>query len=86
MEEKKPIGKVSHYYTKIGVAVIDLNGSLAVGDKISIEGASTNFTQGVDSMQIEHKDVKQANRGDSIGLKVVERVREGDSVYKLMPT
>lgn len=84
MEEKKPIGKVSHYYTQIGVAVIDLNDSLAVGDKISIEGASTKFTQTVDSMQIEHKDVKQATSGDSIGLKVVERVREGDKVYKVM--
>lgn len=84
MEEKKPIGKVSHYYTKIGVAVIDLNDSLAVGDKISIEGASTKFTQTIDSMQIEHKDVKQATSGDSIGLKVVERVREGDKVYKVM--
>lgn len=84
MEEKKPIGKVSHYYTKIGVAVIDLNDSLAVGDKISIEGASTKFTQTVDSMQIEHKDVKQATSGDSIGLKVVERVREGDRVYRVM--
>jgi len=84
MEEKKPIGKVSHYYTEIGVAVIDLNDSLAVGDKISIEGASTKFTQTVDSMQIEHKDVKQATSGDSIGLKVVERVREGDKVYKVM--
>lgn len=84
MEEKKPIGKVSHYYTKIGVAVIDLNDSLAVGDKISIEGASTKFTQTIDSMQIEHEDVKQATSGDSIGLKVVERVREGDKVYKVM--
>lgn len=84
MEEKKPIGKVSHYYTKIGVAVIDLNDSLAVGDEISIEGASTKFTQTIDSMQIEHEDVKQATSGDSIGLKVVERVREGDKVYKVM--
>lgn len=84
MEEKKPIGKVSHYYAKIGVAVIDLNDSLAVGDEISIEGASTKFTQTIDSMQIEHKDVKQATSGDSIGLKVVERVREGDKVYKVM--
>ena len=86
MEQKKSVGRVSHYYTKIGVAVIDLSDSLAVGDKISIQGASTNFTQTVDSMQIEHKDVKQANSGDSIGLKVAERVREGDNVYKLIPT
>ena len=85
MVEKKPVGLVSHYYTNIGVAVIDLNDSLAVGDKISIEGASTNFTQAVDSMQIEHKDVKEAKSGDSIGLKVAERVREGDKVYKVMP-
>jgi len=84
MVEKKPVGLVSHYYTKIGVAIIDLNDSLAVGDKISIEGASTNFTQIVDSMQIEHKDVKEAKSGDSIGLKVAERVREGDKVYRVM--
>lgn len=83
MAEKKLIGTVSHYYTKIGVAVIDLKDTLSVGDQISIEGATTNLQQTVDSMQIEHENVKIANRGDSVGLKVIDRVRNGDSVYKI---
>jgi len=80
--EKELIGKITHYFTKIGVAVIDLEAPLAVGDKISVEGATTNFTQTIDSMQIEHKEVKKAKKGDSIGLKVKDRVRSGDNVYK----
>ncbi|MDI6826619.1 MAG: translation elongation factor-like protein [Candidatus Aenigmarchaeota archaeon] len=83
-EEKKPVGKITHYYTKIGVAVVELTDKLSVGDEISIEGASTNIRQRVDSMQIMHKNVKTANAGDSIGLKVVDRVRENDSVYKIV--
>jgi len=82
-EEKKLVGKVSHYFTKIGVAVIELTGELSVGDEILIEGASTNFKQKVDSMQIEHKNIEKAKAGDSIGMKVKDRVREGDSVYKV---
>jgi putative protease len=83
-EEKKLIGKITHYYTKIGVAVIELTDSLSVGDEISIEGATTNIRQKVESMQIMHKDVKTAKAGDSIGLKVIDRVRENDSVYKIV--
>lgn len=83
-EEKKLVGKVTHYYTNISVAVVDLDSKLVVGDEISIEGASTNFTQTVKSMQIEHKPVKEAKKGDSIGLKVDDRVREGDLVYKII--
>jgi translation elongation factor EF-1alpha len=83
-EEKKLIGKVAHYYTKIEVAVVDLTDTLSVGDEISIEGASTNFTQTIDSMQIMHENIQEAKAGDSIGLKVKDRVREGDSVYKIV--
>ncbi len=83
-EEKKLVGKVSHYFTKIGVAVIELSDKLSVGDEISIEGASTNFKQTITSMQIEHKNVKEAKKGDSIGMKVDDRVREGDEVYKIL--
>ncbi|MCK4335754.1 MAG: translation elongation factor-like protein [Candidatus Aenigmarchaeota archaeon] len=82
-EEKKLIGKVTHYFTDIGVAVIELEDTLKVGDEISVEGATTNFTQKIDSMQIEHKDVEEAKKGDSIGLKVTDRVREGDQVFKV---
>ena len=82
--EKKKIGKISHYYGKIGVAVVDLEDTLAVGDTIEISGPATNVTQTVDSMQIEHENVKQAKKGQSIGMKVSDRVRENDVVYKII--
>ena len=81
MADKKLIGEVTHFFTNISVAVIKLSGKLKEGDKILIEGATTNFEQEARSMQIEHKEVKEANKGDSVGLKVKDRVREGDKVY-----
>jgi putative protease len=75
-------GDVSHYYTSISVAVVELTAALKVGDKITVKGATSNFTQLVESMQIEHKPVEEAVPGDSIGLKVQDRVRKGDEVYK----
>ena len=83
-QEKKLVGKVTHYYGKIGVAVIELSDELSVGDTISIEGKTTNFQQIVESMEIEHEQIKTAKAGDAIGLKVKEKVREGDFVYKLL--
>ena len=77
------MGKVTHYFTKIGVGVIELSDELKVGDRISIEGTTTNLQQTVDSMQIEHENVQSAGPGQSIGLKVNQRVRQGDLVYKL---
>lgn len=82
MEEKKLIGKVTHYYSKIGVAIVELEDDLQQGDSISIEGATTNIQETVDSMQVEHEAVKMAHRGDAIGLKVPDKVRPGDFVYK----
>ena len=84
MPEKVLIGKVTHYYPKIGVAVIELSEELKVGDRISIEGATTNFEQTVESMEIEHQKVEAAKAGNSIGLKVIDRVRENDNVYKIV--
>ncbi len=66
------------------MAVIELTDTLSVGDEISIEGASTNFTQPVESMQIMHENIQEAKAGDAIGLKVKDKVREGDSVYKIV--
>jgi putative protease len=80
---KKLVGKVSHYFSKIGVGVIELSDELKVGDRISIEGATTNVQQTVRSMQIEHAEVKSAGPGDAVGMKVDQRVREGDLAYKL---
>ena len=83
-QEKKLIGKIIHFYSKISVAVVELTDKLKVGDQISIEGPTTNFIQTVDSMQIEHKNIKEAKKGDSIGLKVMNPVKEKDSVFKVM--
>jgi putative protease len=82
--ELQEIGKIAHFFSKINVAVIELNAPLLVGDKIQIQGPTTNFQQTVQSMQIEHNNVKAAKAGQSIGLKVNERVREKDTVYKIV--
>jgi putative protease len=81
-EEVQEIGRITHFFSKISVAVIELKAPLSVGDTILIKGPNTDFEQVVDSMQIEHQNVQRAEKGQSIGLKVVEKVRETDTVYK----
>lgn len=76
------VGRVTHFFSKISVAVVELIAPLAVGDRITIKGPSTDFEQVVESMQIEHKNVQRAEAGQSVGLKVVQRARENDVVYK----
>jgi translation elongation factor EF-1alpha len=83
MEEKK-VGEVIKFFGKIGVAAIRLEGSLKVGDQIHFTGHTTDFSQAVDSMQIENKDVQEAGPGADIGVKVKDRVREHDIVYKVV--
>lgn len=80
---EKEVGKVTHYFGKIEVAVVKLNDTLQVGDNVHMKGTTTDFTQKVDSMQIEHENVEKAGKGQSVGLKVVEKVRAGDSVIKV---
>jgi len=76
------VGRVSHYYDRIGVAVLDLSGELKVGDTILILGRTTEFTQQVVSMEIEHQKVQSAGPGMEVALKVVEAVHKGDTVFK----
>ncbi len=83
MAEEKLIGKIVHYYTNIGVGIIELEGELNVGDKIHINGSGTDFEQAVDSMQVEHQSVPKAKAGESIGVKLEGKVKEGDGVYKI---
>ncbi len=84
MEEKK-VGLVIKYFGKIGVAAIRLSeGSLRVGDQIHIVGHTTDLTQTVDSMQIENASVQEAGPGADIGIKVKDKVREHDTVYKVV--
>lgn len=80
--EKEKVGEITHYFTDIGVGVIELSGNLSVGDEISIEGATTDLTQEVDSMEIDREKVEEAGPGDAVGIKVEGRVREGDLVFK----
>lgn len=81
-EELVEVGRITHFFSKIDVAVIELKAALSVGDTIAIKGPTTDFEQPVDSMQIEHKNVQKAEPGQSIGLKVMQRVRETDIVFK----
>ncbi|OIP75790.1 MAG: hypothetical protein AUK07_00935 [Parcubacteria group bacterium CG2_30_36_21] len=83
-KEGKLIGRVTHYFDKIKVAVIELAGPLKVGDTIRIVGGeSTDFEQEVGSMEAEHEKIKKAKKGESVGLEIKEKVREGYKVYKL---
>jgi len=84
MAEEKLIGKITHYFGNISVGIIELTDELSVGDKVHIKGSSTDFEQTVDSMQIEHQNVDSAKSGDAIGIKVVQKVKENDQVYKVL--
>lgn len=75
------VGTVTHYYDKIGVAVLDLSAPLNIGDLIHLSG-SADFSQKVESLQAEHEQVKSAAKGDTVGLKVTQRVKPGDEVFK----
>jgi putative protease len=81
-EELAEIGRITHFFSKINVVVIELKAPLKVGDTIVVKGPTTDFQQVVDSMQIEHNNVQTALAGQSIGLRVVQRVRETDVVFK----
>jgi len=78
------IGKVTHFYDKIGVAIVELDGTLSVGDSIKFVRDGENlFEQKVESIQIEHEKKDTAVKGDVIGLKTQEPVKEGTEVYKV---
>ena len=76
------VGRITHFFSKINVAVVELTAPLVVGDRILVKGPSTDFEQAVDSMQIEHKNIQRAEAGQSIGLKLAQQVKEKDAVYK----
>lgn len=83
MKEEK-IGVVSHYFNHAGVATVILDASLSLGDTIHIKGHVTDFSQTVDSIQIEHKSVTGARKGEDVGIRVKEHAREHDVVYKVV--
>ena len=79
--EEKEIGTVSSFFSHVSVAAIKLTDKLKIGDKIHIKGNTTDFTDVVNSMQIEKKEVEEAIKGDHIGIKVPEKVRPNDKVF-----
>jgi len=80
----KEIGKITHYFGNIGVGVIEVTtGELNVGDMIKIKHGEEEFDQVVTSMQVEHQNVASAKKGDEVGMKVEQKVKEGDPVYKV---
>ena len=86
MATEEKVGIVDGYYAKIGVAAIRLtDGPLQVGDQIRIHGHTTDFTQTVESMQLEHNPIQRAERGSEVALKVRERVRLHDHILKVLP-
>jgi putative protease len=83
--ERKKIGIVSNYFAKISVAAVEITGgTISVGDTLHFYGHTTDFEFTVLSMQMEHKPITDAKKGDSVGIKIPERVRERDGVYKIV--
>ena len=82
-EDEEEVGRVMDYFAKISVAGIDLTAKLRVGDTIRIKGHTTDLEQVVESMQIDRDSVEEAGAGDKIGVKVKDRCRGGDHVYKV---
>ena len=80
---EQEVGKVSHYYDKLGVAILDLSAPLSVGDTVKFKKGEQEFKQKVDSIQVEHQAVQTAKPGDQVGIKVDQKVKDGVEVYKV---
>lgn len=83
MKKDTKVGKVTHYYNHLGVGIVKLTGALGNGDTIKVVGHGREFTQTVASMQLEHQVLQKAKKGQEIGLKVDQKVKEDDVVYKV---
>ncbi len=77
----KPVGEVTHFYGKAGVAIVKFNKDISKGSKLTFQGATTDFSQEVMSMEFDHKSINLAPKGKEIGIKVKDKVRDGDQVY-----
>ncbi len=76
-----PVGEVTHYYGGISVAIVKFRKPMKVGDKLHFRGATTDFVETVKSMQYDHKEILEAKKNQEVGIKVGDKVREGDHVY-----
>jgi len=84
MGDEKQVGKVISFFNKINVAAVILDGKLKIGDKIHVKGHTTDFQQEVKSMQIDRKEIKEGKKKQDVGIKVDDRVRPGDIIYKVL--
>ena len=80
-KEPKPVGEVTHYYGGLGVAIIKFSKTIKVGDRVHFKGVTTDFEETIQSMQYDHKEIASAKKNQEIGIKVKDKVREGDKVY-----
>jgi len=83
--QEKEVGRITHYFGHLSVGIIELSDILKVGDSIHIKGHSEDFTQTIDSMQVEHANVMEGKVGDAVGIKVAQKVHPHDMVYKVIP-
>ncbi len=79
--EPKPIGEVTHFYGNLGVAIVKFNKNVDVGVRVQFKGATTDFDEAIKSMQFDHKSIQSAKKGQEVGIKVGNKVREGDQVF-----
>lgn len=84
MSNGERIGEVTHYFNRINVAVVMLDKDVQMGDQVHFLGRHTDFRQEITSMQVEHESISHAEAGSEIAIKVIKRVRRGDSIYRLM--
>ena len=82
MSEQKPIGTVTHYFGNLGVAIVKFNKLISVGAKLKFKGATTDFEEVVKSIQFDHKEIDKAKKGLEVGIKVKDKVREGDMIFE----
>lgn len=82
-KEPKPIGALTHFYGHLGVAIVKFTKSVPVGAKVKFKGATTDFEETIKSMQYDHKPVETAKKGQEVGIKVGDKVREGDEVFEV---
>ncbi|MBI2591757.1 MAG: translation elongation factor-like protein [Candidatus Brennerbacteria bacterium] len=83
IKQPKPIGKISHFYSGLDVAIIKFNKDVKKGVNLRFKGHTTDFEQAIKSMQYDHKDIAVAKKGKEVGIKVRDKVREGDEVYEI---
>ena len=79
--QDSPVGEVTHYYGDLGVAIVRFNKDMPTGKNVTFQGSTTNFSQNIDNMELNHKSIDSASKGEEIGIKVKKKVREGDKVY-----